>query len=102
MAQSRPSIMRSLGAFFGHVVKAVRQDVTVARRPEARRQEVRREVREETRASDVGEITLRRTIIEEVEVRPASPTPPHRSSQSNPSSPNPSASPRGSTNHDHD
>lgn len=49
-------LMRSLGEFFGHIVKAVRTD--------PKRRVIRREVEEEQR----GDITLRRTTIEEVEI----------------------------------
>lgn len=65
--------MRSLGAFFGHVAQAVRQDVArpPAPRPAAaQRTQVRREVREQTQPVDGGQVTLRRTIVEEIEIRP--------------------------------
>jgi hypothetical protein len=60
------SLMRSLGEFFGHIVRGVRTPVenTPGRR------EVRREVEEETRDTPSGKVTLRRTTIEEVEYRP--------------------------------
>ncbi|HMN95601.1 MAG TPA: hypothetical protein PKC43_05185 [Phycisphaerales bacterium] len=54
------SIARSLGEFVGHLWSAVRHDPT----PGARR-EVRRVVEEEDR----GDVVLRRTTIEEVELR---------------------------------
>jgi hypothetical protein len=56
-APSHKPLMRSLGEFFGHIVKAVRADPG--------RKVVRHEVEEEQR----GDLTLRRTTIEEVEVR---------------------------------
>jgi hypothetical protein len=49
--------MRSLGEFFGHIVKAVRTDPS--------KKVIRKEIEEEQR----GDVTLRRTTIEEVEVR---------------------------------
>jgi hypothetical protein len=50
-------LMRSLGEFFGHIVKAVRT------RPE--RHELDRRVEEEDR----GDVVLRRTTIEEIEFK---------------------------------
>ncbi|MDZ4755253.1 MAG: hypothetical protein SGJ11_12275 [Phycisphaerae bacterium] len=50
--------MKSLGEFFGHIAKGVRTDPT--------KREVRRTVEEERRADGV---VLRRTVIEEVELR---------------------------------
>jgi hypothetical protein len=58
------SIMRSLGEFFGHIARGVKTDVKGGQK-----QEVRRTVEEETRETAEGKITLRRTTIEEVEVR---------------------------------
>jgi hypothetical protein len=51
--------MRSLGEFFGHIVRGVKQPVVPERR------EVRRETEER---SLPGGVVLRRTTIEEVEV----------------------------------
>ena len=59
-APPNKSIMRSLGEFFGHVLKGVRTDPT--------KRVIRREVEEETRQTDQGPITLRRTTIEEIEI----------------------------------
>jgi hypothetical protein len=61
--------MRSLGAFFGHIARGIRTDVTAktdggANTSDVR--EVRRTVEEEETAEGV---VLRRTIIEEVELR---------------------------------
>ena len=52
--------MRSLGEFVGHVVRAVRID------PARRRTVLNRTVQEEQR----GNVTLRRTTIEEIDVNP--------------------------------
>ena len=59
---SKP-LMRSLGEFFGHVWKGVKSD------PGPPRQVVRREVQEKTVATPGGEVVLRRTTVDEVEVR---------------------------------
>jgi hypothetical protein len=56
-------LMRSLGEFFGHVVKGIRTDPA----PSRRRTETRRTVEEEKRPDG---IVLRRTTIEEVELPP--------------------------------
>lgn len=50
-------MMRNLGEFFGHILHGVRTDPS--------KKVVRREVEEEKR----GEVTLRRTTIEEVEFK---------------------------------
>src|SRR5262249_10022984 len=64
------SLMRSLGEFFGHIVRAVRTDPSGAQR-----REVRREVEEETRDTPAGKVPPRRTTIEEVEPPPDKPQP---------------------------
>jgi hypothetical protein len=62
--EKRPSLMRNIGQFFGHVAKGVK-----TKGPE--RQVVRREVEEEQREGEGGrKVTLRRTTIEEIEVEP--------------------------------
>ncbi len=64
-ADGDKSLMRSLGEFVGHVVKGVRTDPASPSRTE-----VRRTVETEER----GDVVLRRTTIEEVEIRrPADP-----------------------------
>lgn len=65
----RHSLMYNLGAFFGNIVKGAKTDVST------RRHEVSRQVKEETRQTKDGLVTLRRTTIEEVEVRPPVPGP---------------------------
>lgn len=59
-AQPPKSLMRSLGEFFGHVIHGVKQPVG----PDTR--ELRREVEERALP---GGVTLRRTTIEEVEIK---------------------------------
>lgn len=58
-------LMRSLGEFFGHIVRAVKTDPAKAPPPRA---EVRRETAQETRDTPAGPVTLRRTTIEEIEL----------------------------------
>ena len=53
------SLMRSLGEFFGHVYKAIRTD------PAKKRVILKKTEEEEKR----GDITLRRTTIEEIEIK---------------------------------
>lgn len=62
--KSNNSLARNLGAFFGHIVKAVKTDPA---RAEKERQ--RREIRRETEEEDRGDVILRRTIIEEIEIK---------------------------------
>lgn len=63
-AGPRKSIMRSLGEFFGHVAHGFKSDVRKDR------QVVRRETEERSAdAPDGSKLVLRRTTIEEVEVR---------------------------------
>ena len=57
--QKKKPLMRSLGEFVGHIVKAVRTE------PGPKRIPVNRTTHEEKR----GDVTLRRTTIEEIEIR---------------------------------
>ncbi len=57
--KANPSLMRNLGSFFGHIIKGVKTD------PAREKTTVRRTVEEEKR----GDVVLRRTTIEEVEIR---------------------------------
>ena len=70
------SLARNLGAFFGHIVKAVKTDP-------ARTQ--RREVRRQTTHEDRGDVILRRTTIEEIEIKqpPAAQPPKDEPDQTN-------------------
>lgn len=61
-AEPRRSLMFNLGAFFGHIAHAVKADV----RPE--RTVLREETTHEHRQTPVGNVTLRRTVIEEMRV----------------------------------
>lgn len=71
-AEPRKSIARSVGEFFGHIMRGVKTDPS---RPE--RMEVSREVEEEDR----GDVVLRRTVVEEVELKDADAAQPHGKSE---------------------
>jgi hypothetical protein len=72
-----PGLMRNLGAFFGHIAKAIRDDVPAeptrpapeATEGDAPRIEVRRDIQEARH----GDYRLRRTTIDEVLFDPAGP-----------------------------
>lgn len=51
--------MRNLGRFFGHIVAGAKSDPG--------RQELKRTVEEEQVNTPTGQVTLRRTVIEEIE-----------------------------------
>ncbi len=68
MAQRGPndkSLARSLGEFFGHIRAGVRAKPT-SDKPQ--RREVSRSVEEETLDTARGKVTLRRTVIEEIDL----------------------------------
>lgn len=65
------TLMRSLGEFVGHVVKGIRSD------PGANAN--RTEVRRTTETEEHEQVILRRTVIEEVEVRDPDSAPPSSS-----------------------
>ena len=58
MTSPNKPLMRSLGEFVGHIVKAVRSD------PRAQRTVLNKTTQQEKR----GAITLRRTTVEEIEI----------------------------------
>ena len=58
--QKNKSLMRSLGEFFGHIARAVKAD------PAKKQPTVSKSV--EVEEEDRGNITLRRTTIEEIEI----------------------------------
>lgn len=68
----KSGLMRNLGAFVGHIVKAVKTDPA---RKSGERREVKRTVEEEQRPG----MTLRRTTIEEIEYREEPDQPDHES-----------------------
>jgi hypothetical protein len=61
---ARKSISRSLGEFFGHILRGAKTKVD-DKGNEVLRKEVKRTVEEEER----GDMVLRRTTIDEVEIR---------------------------------
>lgn len=65
MAREKRSLMRNIGSFFGHLRHGVRTPVEGETRHELRREHEREE-----RIEDGKKIVLRRTTIEEMEVRP--------------------------------
>ena len=65
-------LLRSLGEFFGHVVRGIKTDPA---KPEGRTVK-KQTVEHETRDTPQGKVVLKRTIIEEVQLPPsASPQP---------------------------
>lgn len=65
-AKQDKSLARSLGEFFGHIVKGIKSDPAAKRTVVKKTTEERRE----------GDVVLRRTVIDEVEIRPPGPTEP--------------------------
>ena len=65
VGESSVSLARSVGRFFGHVVRGIRDD------GRGERIETRREVEEREASTRFGEATVRRTVIEEIELRRA-------------------------------
>lgn len=63
------SISRSLGEFFGHIWKGVKEPVGEPTKPEGK-MVVREHTEEEVRDTPQGKVVLRRTIVEEMEVVP--------------------------------
>jgi hypothetical protein len=61
-AHNDKPLMRSLGEFFGHVWRGVKTDPA--------RKVIRTNVEEEERQTAEGKVVLRRTTVEEVEIRP--------------------------------
>jgi len=62
--EKKEPIARSLGKFFGHLKRGFTEDVSASKR------EVSRKIEQEEREGPDGKrITLRRTTIEEMEVR---------------------------------
>lgn len=63
------SLSRSIGEFFGHIWKGVKEPVAPA---PGEKQILRQESSEEVLATEAGNVIVRRTIVEELEV-PAAP-----------------------------
>ena len=77
MSDPRPSLMRSLGQFFGHIAQGAKTRPDAA--DDGETIEVSRETSTEHRQPPSGSVTLRRTTIEEVTVPRESLTDPARS-----------------------
>lgn len=71
---AKKPLMRSLGEFVGHIAKGISTDPS--KPANGTRQTVRRQVEEEVQDTPQGKVVLRRTTIEEIELRPDSPTRP--------------------------
>lgn len=65
-----PGLARNIGAFFGHILKSIRTPVESPGANNARNIEIGRSVTEHTE----GDVTIRETIIREVQVHPPKPT----------------------------
>ncbi len=59
----KKSLSRSLGEFFGHIWKGVQEPVD-------QKMVVRQETSEEVRNTPEGTVVVRRTVVEEMELRP--------------------------------
>jgi hypothetical protein len=66
-ANNDKSLARSLGEFFGHIRAGIRAKPTS---DAPQRHEVSRSVEEETLDTSRGQVTLRRTVIEEIDLPP--------------------------------
>lgn len=64
-AGDNKTLMRSLGEFVGHIWKAVKTEPDEG----IERRELSRRTESETRDTDAGTVTLRRTTVEEIEIR---------------------------------
>lgn len=70
MPRKKPPLMRSLGAFVGHLWQAARTDPEKKKEADGRVVTTRRDVAEETRETPQGPVVVRRTVIEEIEIPP--------------------------------
>ena len=74
-AKQHKSLMHSLGAFWGHLKHGATGRIVPedgAQRVEVRRETVERAAEPgEVPGVEAGSVTLRRTVVEEIEVRPA-------------------------------
>jgi hypothetical protein len=67
-AKPNKTLMRSIGEFFGHIVRGVRTPADEPDPPDAH--VLRREVEEQSRDTPAGRVTLRRTTVEELRIEP--------------------------------
>ena len=63
MSSPQKPLLRSLGEFFGHVARGFKAPLT----PPPKRTVVREEVQEQRVETPRGQVTLRRTTIDEIE-----------------------------------
>lgn len=73
--QDHPSLMRSLGEFFGHVWAGVKSDPAA---DAAKRRIARTSTQEKIEDTPAGKVVVRRTVIEEVRLVEPPRTPPPR------------------------
>lgn len=64
-----PGVAQNLGAFFGHIIRGFKTPVQHPEEAESHKVEVERTVTERTE----GNLTIRETIIREIEVRQSDP-----------------------------
>ncbi|MGH7244857.1 MAG: hypothetical protein ACREJD_15695 [Phycisphaerales bacterium] len=62
---SKKSLSRSIGEFFGHILKGVHEPVGT---PPTEKHVLRQETTEEVRETEAGKVIVRRTIVEELEI----------------------------------
>jgi hypothetical protein len=72
MPEKPPSIMRALGLVTGDLWHTI---TGKPRKPAPKKRVLRQETTEEVRQTEQGNVVLRRTVIEEVEVRRTPPPP---------------------------
>ncbi len=65
---SKPSLFRSLGQFVGHIAKGVKTDPASEPKTVEKRVEVEERIEQAPEQLGGGKMTVRRTIIEEIEV----------------------------------
>jgi hypothetical protein len=66
MPDSNDSIVRNIGKFTGEIWRAIKAPVPTSSKET---HEVRRTVETDVQETDEGKVTLRRTTIEEIEIR---------------------------------
>ncbi|MGD9789890.1 MAG: hypothetical protein AB7Q00_03500 [Phycisphaerales bacterium] len=68
--KKKPPLMRSLGAFVGHLWQAAKAEPGKKCDSDGHGVVTRRDVTEETRDTPQGPVVVRRTVIEEIEIPP--------------------------------
>ncbi len=67
--QDKKPLMRCIGEFFGHIIRAVRQDVSTSGRGGASEDSDRQVIEASRREERRGDVIVRETRIREVEFR---------------------------------